>query len=48
MRTRRRNTLRAIAGAVLMAVALYAVLASPGLLSDLDSTVPARLREARR
>ena len=42
------DALCAIVGAVLVAVALYAVLAVPGVLSDRDSTVPARAREARR
>ena len=39
---------RALGGAVLMAVMLYAALAAPGLLSDRDSTVPLRMREARQ
>ena len=42
------DALRAALGAVLVAVALYAVLAAPGFVSDRDSTVPARAREARR
>lgn len=42
------DALGAIVGAVLVAVALHAVLAAPGVLSDRDSTVPARAREARR
>lgn len=37
-----------IAGATLAAAALYAVLAMPGFVSDMDSTVPARTQEARR
>jgi len=45
---RTRNMVRMIAGAVLMAAALYAVLAVPGFVSDMDSTVPARMQEARR
>lgn len=39
---------KAVAGAILVAVGLYAVLATPGLLSDRDSTVPVRTHEARR
>ena len=42
------DALRAVLGAVLVAAALYAVSAVPGVLSDRDSTVPARAREARR
>ena len=41
--------LRLALGAVLAAVALFALVAAPGLLSDQDSTVPlAQAREARR
>ena len=40
--------MRVIAGATLMAAALYAVLAMPGFVSDMDSTVPTRAQEARR
>ncbi len=40
--------LRGLGGAVVMATVLYLALAAPGLLSDRDSTVPARAREARR
>ena len=47
-RSRMRKALRRIGGAVLMAVALYAMLAAPGLLSDQASTTPAHLHEARR
>lgn len=47
-RSRMRKVLRGIGGAVLMAVALYAALAAPGLLSDQASTTPAHLHEARR
>ena len=43
-----RNTLRVIAGATLMAAALYAVLAMPGFVSDRDSVVSVRTQEARR
>ena len=42
------DALRAMLGAVLVAAALYAVLAMPGSVSDRDSTVPARRLEARR
>ena len=45
---RTRTTVRVIAGAALMAAALYAVLAVPGFMSDMDSTVPARMQEARQ
>ena len=45
MKTR---TMRVIAGATLMAAALYAVLAMPGFVSDTSSTVPTRTQEARR
>ena len=45
---RGRSLWRALGGAVLMAVMLYAALAAPGLLSDRDSTVPSRVREARQ
>ena len=45
---RTKTTMRVIAGATLMAAALYAVLAMPGFVSDRDSTVPARVQEARR
>jgi hypothetical protein len=47
-RMRMRTALRGIGGAVVMAIALYLALAAPGLLTDRDSTVPARAREARR
>ncbi len=36
---------RLIAGAVVLAATLYALMAAPGLVSDQDSTVP--LRDAR-
>ena len=42
------HAIRAVLGAVLVAAALYAVLAAPGLLVDEASTVPARHLEARR
>lgn len=52
MRTKARaetvDTMRAVLGAVLVAAALHAVLAAPGLLVDEASTVPARHLEARR
>lgn len=37
-----------VAGAALAALALYVVLALPGVLADRDSTVPAHTREARQ
>ncbi len=41
--------LRVVAGAVLLAAALFALLAVPGLVSDRDSTVPLQpVREAGR
>jgi len=41
--------LRVAAGAVLLAAALFALLAVPGLVSDRDSTVPLQqVREAGR
>ncbi len=41
--------LRVAAGAVLLAAALFALLAVPGLVSDRDSTVPLQAaREAGR
>ena len=45
---RTRNTLRIVAGAAALAAVLYALAAAPGLVSDRDSTVPERSREARR
>jgi len=50
MRTRGKvgRLLRGLGGAVVMATVLYLALAAPGLLSDRDSTTPARPREARR
>ncbi len=48
MARRTSKWLRTVAGALLMAGTLYLVLAVPGLLSDRDSTVPARAHEARR
>lgn len=42
------GALRAALGAVLLAAALYAVLAAPGFVSDRDGTAPARMRETRR
>ncbi len=45
---RTRVTMRVIVGATLMAAALYAVLAMPGFVSDMDSTMPTRTQEARR
>ena len=42
------HAMRAVLGAALVAAALYAVLAAPGLLVDEVSTVPARHLEARR
>ena len=47
-RSRMEKALRGIGGAVLMAALLYAALAAPGLLSDRNSTAPARAQEARR
>ncbi len=47
-RTRIRTVLRGVGSAVVMAVMFYLALAVPGLLSDQDSTTPARAREARR
>jgi len=47
-RTRMGRALRGLGSAALMAVVLWAALAAPGLLSDRDSTVPLRMREARR
>ena len=41
--------LRLALGAALLAAALFALMAMPGLVSDRDSTVPLHLaREARR
>jgi len=41
--------LRVAVGAVLLAAALFALLAAPGLVSDRDSTVPLQpVREAGR
>ncbi len=41
--------LRVIAGAVLLAAALLALVAPPGLVSDRDSTVPLQpVREVRQ
>ena len=49
MKTKWSERLRVTIGAVLLAAALLAVVAVPGLLSDRDSTVPLRLaREAGR
>ena len=50
MRTRGRieRVLRGLGGAVLAAAMLWLALAAPGLLSDRDSTVAARMHEARR
>ena len=42
------HAIRAVLGAVLVAAALYAVLAAPGVLVDEASTVPARHLETRR
>ena len=39
---RMRNGLKIMLGSVLVATAIYALLAAPGLLTDLASTVPAR------
>jgi len=40
---------RVVIGAVLLAAALFALLAAPGLVSDRDSTVPLhRVQEARQ
>ncbi len=47
-KTRMGRALRGLGGAALMAAVLWAALAAPGLLSDRDSTVPLRMREARR
>ncbi len=49
MKVRWSERLRVALGAVLLAVALLAAVAAPGLLSDRDSTVPLRpVREAER
>ena len=49
MKTRKtRKTLRLVASAAALAAVLYALAAAPGLVSDRDSTVPARTREAAR
>jgi hypothetical protein len=50
MRTREKvgRLLCGLGGAVVMATVLYLALVAPGLLTDRDSTVPARAREARR
>ena len=48
MTTTTRKAMRTVAGAMLMAGTLYVLLAAPGLLSDRDSTTPARTDEARR
>ena len=42
MRTNWSERLRVAIGAVLLAVALFALMAMPGLVSDRDSTVPLR------
>ena len=43
------ETVRMAIGAVLLATALYALVAAPGFLSDRDSTVPLPLvQEARQ
>ena len=43
-----RDTLRFMAGAAALAAVLYALAAAPGLVSDRDSLVPERSREAKR
>ena len=49
MRMNWSKRLRVAIGAVLLAVALFALMAMPGLVSDRDSTVPLRpVREAGR
>lgn len=49
MKTNWRERLRVAIGAVLLAAALLALMAAPGLVSDRDSTVPLRMvREAGR
>ena len=35
-----KNSLKIVLGGVLVATAIYAILAAPGLLTDLASTVP--------
>ncbi len=40
MKTNWNERLRVAAGALLLAAALFALLAVPGLMSDRDSTVP--------
>ncbi len=47
-RTRTRTALRGVCGAVTVAVMFWLALAMPELLSDRDSMVPGRAREARR
>jgi hypothetical protein len=48
MKTIGRGT-KIVAGAGLLAVAIYVILAFPGFVSDRDSTVPAHtLQETRR
>ena len=49
MRTNWMKRLRLVIGAALLAAMLFALTASPGLVSDRDSTVPLRpVREAGR
>jgi hypothetical protein len=47
-RTRTRTALRGVGGAMAVAVMFWLALAMPELLSDRDSMVPGRVREARR
>ncbi len=49
MKTNWNERLRVAVGAVLLAAALFALMAVPGLVSDRDSTVPLQpVREAGR
>ena len=49
MRTNWSERLRVAIGGALLAMALYALMAAPGLVSDPDSTVPLHgVREAGR
>ena len=49
MKTKRNGKVRLALGAALLAAALFALMAAPGLVSDRDSTVPLHpVREARQ
>ena len=44
----KREMVKVVAGALLFATVVYAMLAAPGLLADTASTVPATTQQARR